>query len=340
MPPRFLMLLDATLPPASLRTLPDLARAAEAAGFDALWSTETQHDPFLPLALAAEHTQSIHLGTAIAVAFARSPAVLAYTAWDLADASHGRFILGLGTQVRAHIERRFGMPWPDSPAGKLRDQISALRALWRAWQDGERLNHRGPYHKLTLMTPFFNPGPIEYPAIPIYIAGVNPALCRLAGEVADGFLAHPYHSADYLRQVVRPALDAGAARAGRAPESIRLSVTALAATDDAEAEFARSQIAFYASTPTYRPVMAHHGWGEVADRLRELARRAAWGEMGELVSDEMLATFAVVAPESELPAALLERYAGLADRLSLYTPFAPGTRDAVWRRLAADMHAA
>ena len=205
------MRLDALLPPASLTSLPELARSAEAAGFDALWSTETQHDPFLPLALAAEHTQRINLGTAIAVAFARSPAVLAYTAWDLADASHGRFILGLGTQVKAHVERRFGMPWPDSPVGKLRDLIQAMRALWRAWQEGERLNHRGPYHKLTLMTPFFNPGPIEYPSIPVYIAGVNSALCRLAGELADGFLAHPYHSADYLRQVVRPEIDAGAA---------------------------------------------------------------------------------------------------------------------------------
>jgi probable F420-dependent oxidoreductase len=334
------MLLDAILPPASLRTLPDLTRSAEAAGFDALWSTETQHDPFLPLALAAEHTQRIHLGTAVAVAFARSPAVLAYTAWDLADASHGRFVLGLGTQVRAHIERRFGMSWPDSPSGKLRDLIEAVRALWRTWQDGERLNHRGLYHTLTLMTPFFNPGPIEHPAIPIYLAGVNPALCRLAGEVAEGFLAPPYHSADYLRHVVRPGLDAGAARAGRDPHTVRLSVTALTATDAPEADFARSQIAFYASTPSYRPVMAHHGWGEIADRLRELSRRAAWGEMGALVTDEMLATFAVVASEADLPAALLERYTGLADRLSLYIPYTPGTRDTFWRRLAADLHAA
>jgi probable F420-dependent oxidoreductase len=334
------MLLDALLPPTSLAGLPELARSAEAVGFDALWSTETQHDPFLPLALAAEHTRRIHLGTAIAVAFARSPAVLAYTAWDLADASHGRFILGLGTQVRAHIERRFGMPWPDSPAGKLRDQVQGMRAVWRAWQDGERLNHRGTYHKLTLMTPFFNPGPIEHPSIPVYIAGVNPALCRLAGEVADGFLAHPYHSVEYLRQVVRPELDAGAARAGRAPVDIRLCVTALTATDAAETEFARSQIAFYASTPTYRPVMAHHGWGEVADRLRDLARRAAWGEMPSLVTDEMLSTFAVVAPEADLGAALLERYRGLADRLSLYLPYTPGTRDAFWRRLAAEMGSA
>lgn len=334
------MHLDAILPPTSLRALPELARAAEAAGFEALWTAETQHDPFLPLALAAEHTQRVRLGTAIAVAFARSPALLAYSAWDLADASDGRFILGLGTQVRAHIERRFGMPWPESPVGKLRDQIAAVRAVWRTWQTGERLNHRGPYHKLTLMTPFFNPGPIDHPAIPIYIAGVNPALCRLAGEVADGFLSHPYHSVDYLRRVVRPAIDAGAARAGRHPGEIRLTVTAMTAVDDSEAEFARMQIAFYASTPTYRPVMAHHGWGEAADKLQALARRGAWDEMGSLISDEMLRTFAVVAPEADLPAALCERYAGLADRLSLYTPYSPGTRDAFWARLVQELRAA
>ncbi len=334
------MHLDAILPPTSLRALPELARAAEAAGFGALWTAETQHDPFLPLALAAEHTQRVHLGTAIAVAFARSPALLAYSAWDLADASDGRFILGLGTQVRAHIERRFGMPWPESPVGKLRDQIAAVRAAWRTWQTGERLNHRGPYHKLPLMTPFFNPGPIDHPAIPIYIAGVNPALCRLAGEVADGFLSHPYHSVDYLRRVVRPAIDAGAARAGRHPGEIRLTVTAMTAVDDSEAGFARMQIAFYASTPTYRPVMAHHGWGEAADRLQALARRGAWDEMGSLISDEMLRTFAVVAPEADLPAALRERYAGLADRLSLYTPYSPGTRDAFWARLVQELGAA
>ncbi len=334
------MHLDAILPPTSLRALPGLARAAEAAGFEALWTAETQHDPFLPLALAAEHTQRLHLGTAIAVAFARSPALLAYSAWDLADACDGRFILGLGTQVRAHIERRFGMPWPESPVGKLRDQIAAVRAVWMTWQTGERLNHRGPYHKLTLMTPFFNPGPIDHPAIPIYIAGVNPALCRLAGEVADGFLSHPYHSVDYLRRVVRPAIDAGAARAGRHPGEIRLTVTAMTAVDDSEAEFARMQIAFYASTPTYRPVMAHHGWGETADRLQVLARRGAWDEMGGLISDEMLHTFAVVAPEADLPSALRERYAGLADRLSLYTPYSPGTRDAFWARLVQELRAA
>jgi probable F420-dependent oxidoreductase len=331
------MLLDANLPPVTLHQIPALAQAAESIGFSALWSTETLHDPFLPLGLIAEHSQRLHFGTAVAVAFARSPATLAYTAWDLADSSRGRFILGLGTQVRAHIVRRFGMPWPDSPAGKLREMIGAIRALWEAWQEGGSLNFQGEHYNLNLMTPFFNPGPIDHPHVPIYIAGVNTGLCRLAGEVADGMLAHPYHSVRYLQEVVRPAVAAGAARAGRDPALIQVAVTALVATTQDEAEFARSQIAFYASTPSYRPVMALHGWGEVADQLRALARGGEWGEMGGLITDEMLHTFAVVAPEQELAATLRRRYAGLADRLSLYLPFSPGERDNFWRNLAAEL---
>ncbi|MEW6569006.1 MAG: TIGR03617 family F420-dependent LLM class oxidoreductase, partial [Chloroflexota bacterium] len=230
------MLLDANLPPMTLGQIPALAEAAERIGFAALWSSETQHDPFLPLALAAEHSTRLQLGTAVALALTRSPTALAYTAWDLAEVSHGRFILGLGTQVRAHVTRRFGMDWPDSPAGKLREVVGAIRALWTTWQDGGRLNFRGQYFKLTLMTPFFDPGPIAQPAIPIYLAGVNPALCRLAGEVADGLVAHPYHSERYLREVVRPAVAEGQARAGRPARSVRLSVTAMAVTAPEEAD--------------------------------------------------------------------------------------------------------
>ncbi len=331
------MHFDASLPPISLCQIPDLVRAAEQVGFDAIWSTETQHDPFLPLSLVAEHSQRLRFGTAIALGFTRSPTTLAYTAWDLANASKGRFILGLGTQVRAHIVRRHGMPWPDSPAGKLRDLIGAIRAVWAAWQRSEPLSFQGEYYQLDLMTPFFDPGPIEHPDIPIYIAGVNKALCRLAGEVADGLLAHPYHSAEYMREVVRPALMAGAERSGRPLGGVRLAVTVMVADSLEEADFVRAQIAFYASTPSYRPVMAHHGWGEVADRLRALARSGQWGDMPALVGDEMLKTFAVIAPPQELAAALRERYAGLADRLSLYMPFAPGVRDDFWRQLASDL---
>ncbi len=334
------MQLDASLPPTSLRDIPALAVAAEAAGFGALWASETQHDPFLPLALAAEHTQRIHLGTAVAIGFARSPATLAYTAWDLADVSRGRFILGLGTQVRAHIERRFGMSWPESPVGQMRELIAAIRALWTCWQTGERLNFRGERYKLTLMTPFFNPGPIDHPDVPIFIAGVNTGLCRLAGEAADGFHAHPYHSERYLREVVRPAIDAGARDAGREPGTVRLAVSAFVVTDANEAEFVRSQLAFYASTPSYRPVMAFHGWGETADRLSELSRRGTWGEMAACITDTMLETFAVVAEPEAVGGALRRRYDGLADRLTPYLPYSPGTRDRFWHNLAAELAAA
>lgn len=333
------MKLDANLPPMSLSDVPALVRSAEGIGFDTLWSSETQHAPFLPLALTAVNTTRLRFGTAVAIAFARSPATLAYNAWDLAAASGGRFILGLGTQVRAHIERRFGMPWPESVIGRFSEQILAIRALWGAWQTDERLNFRGEEIKLTLMTPFFNPGPIEHPDIPIYLAGVNVGLCGLAGEIADGFHVHPYHSSRYLEEVIRPAIAAGAAREKRDPQDIRLSITAMVATDQSERDFLRSQIAFYGSTPTYRPVMETHGWGEVADRLRALSRRGQWDDMASLISDEMLATYAVVAPPDELAGALKARYAGIADHLTLYFPFIPGARDDFWVGLLGELHA-
>jgi len=327
------MYLDASLPPVPLKDVPAIAAAAERMGFDALWSTETTHDPFLPGALIAEHTQRLNFGTAVAIAFARSPATLAYTAWDLAQASGGRFILGLGTQVKAHVERRFGMPWPASVVGKLREQIAAIRAFWQTWQSGEHLNFRGEYYKLTLMSPFFNPGPIPYPVVPIYLAGVNPGLARLAGECADGFHAHPFHSPRYLREIVLPAIEQGAVTAGRPRTAITVSTTAFVVTSPEEEYFVRAQIAFYASTPSYRAVMTLHGWTEVAENLSALAGRGAWGEMPGLISDEMLHTFALVVPASELPSALAERYAGLADRLALYIPFMPGERDDFWQAL-------
>jgi probable F420-dependent oxidoreductase len=331
------MKFDAGIPPTSLAEIPALAQSAEDIGFDGLWSSETQRDPFLPLALAAEHSDRMVLGTAVAIGFARSPATLAYTAWDLAQASQGRFILGLGTQVRAHIERRFGMSWPDSPVGKMREMIEAIRALWETWQTGERLNYRGEYYKLTLMSPFFDAGRNEYPDIPIFIAGVNTGLCRLAGEAADGFVAHPYHSERYLREVVRPAIAEGAKEAGRDADQVQIYVSALVATDEAERDFIRSQIAFYASTPSYRPVMALHGWGEVADQLRELSRKQDWGGMVELVTDEMMETYAVIASPEDLAQKVKSRYSGLVDRLSLYLPYSPGQQDEMWRKLVVEM---
>ncbi|MBM3152078.1 MAG: TIGR03617 family F420-dependent LLM class oxidoreductase [Chloroflexi bacterium] len=340
------MRLDAALPPIHLEHVPEIARAAEGMGFAALWSTETQHDPFLPHALVAEHTAKIGMGTAIAVAFARSPATVAYTAWDLAAQSNGRFILGLGTQVKAHIERRFGMPWPESPVGKMREQIEAIRAFWDCWQNNSRLNFRGEYYKLSLMSPFFNPGPLPLTPspsptgggesiIPIYLAGVNTGLAKLAGELCDGFLVHPLNSRRYLEEAVLPAIRQGEKKGKDRHTDI--AVTAFAASTPEEQNFCRAQVAFYASTPSYRPVMALHGWEEVAENLSALAARGEWGEMFGLVTDDILSAFCVTAPVEELAQALKERYNGIADRITLYIPFLPGERDGFWKDLIREM---
>jgi probable F420-dependent oxidoreductase len=331
--------IDAVLAPVLLDQIPALAHEAEDLGFDALWSSETQHDPFLPLALIAEHTHRLHFGSSIAVAFARSPTTLAYTAWDLAGQSGGRFILGLGTQVRAHIMRRFGMPWPESPASQLHEEILAMRAIWKAWSSGEPLNFRGKYYALTLMTPFFSPAPIERPDIPIFLAGVNPALCRVAGELADGFFVHPFHSLRYLREVVIPELQEGMRRAGRPEGAVQVAVTALTHTSPEEAAFVRQQIAFYASTPSYRPVLALHGWQDVGQQLSTLASHGRWAEMAAWVSDEMLEAFSTRASPADLPLVLRERYEGVAQRLALYLPFSGGGVLDPWAQLIEVIHA-
>lgn len=331
------MHLDVAFMTNTLGQIPALARHAEALGLSAAWTSETQHDPFLPLALAAEHTTRLQLGTAVAIGFARSPMTLAHTSWDLAQQSGGRFMLGLGTQVKPHIERRFGMVWPESPVAKLRELVLALRAIWDCWQTNGKLNFRGEYFKLTLMSPFFNPGPIPHPRIPIYIAGVNTGLARLCGEVCDGFHVHPFHTVGYLRDVLRPAIAEGAAKTGRAADSIALAASVFAITSPAEREYARSQVAFYASTPSYRPVLEHHGWGAIGEQLSGLAARGAWAEMPALVSDAMLGEFAVEAPLGALAAPLRARYAGQLDRITLYRPFAPGGDDAGWQKLAREL---
>lgn len=330
------MKFDAVLPPMHLKDVPAVAQAAEAMGFDALWTTETQHNAFLPHALIAEHTSKIEMGTAVAISFARSPGDIAYTAWDLAAHSNGRFILGLGTQVKGHITKRFGMEWPDSVVGKLREQIGAVRAIWRTWQTGEKLRFDGDYYKLRLMTPFFNPGKIEHPDIPIYIAGVNTGLARLAGEVCDGFHAHPFNSPRYLREVLTPAFEEGAAKAGRTRADLSVSLSAFVTTNEVEANYARMQLAFYASTPSYRRVMSHHGWDAAAEQLTAHAAKKEWAEMPMLITDEMLEEFVTFADSpAELPAALKKRYEGIVDRITVYTPFVPGEKDDFWREMVS-----
>jgi probable F420-dependent oxidoreductase len=238
-----------------LAAIPEAAVRAERRGFTALWTAETRHDPFLPLVLVAEHTSRIHFGTAVAIAFARSPTILAHTAWDLAARSGGRFILGLGTQVRAHVERRFAMPWSGRPVAQLRDYVAAIRAIWRGWDTGEPVQYRGSHYRITLMTPFFSPPRIGHPGIPIYLAGVGTGMCRLAGEAADGLIVHPLHSPKYVAEVVLPAVESGATHAGRDRSALNIAGTVLVAIGEDGRERVREQIAFYASTPSYSPVL-------------------------------------------------------------------------------------
>jgi probable F420-dependent oxidoreductase len=318
-----------------LRGIDRTAHAAEDLGFAGLWTSETKHDAFLPLAIAANETHQIELGTSVAIAFSRSPMETAQTAWDLQDLSDGRFVLGLGTQVKAHIIRRFSMPW-DRPAARLREYILALRAIWESFQSEGPLNFEGDFYRHTLMTPFFDPGPIDHPEIPIYVAGVNTRLASLAGEICDGFHVHPFHSPEYVTRTVIPAIAEGARQSSRDSEQVTLATSAFVITGEKEErvteqrESVRAQISFYASTPTYLKVLEAHGWEEVGERLGTLAREKKWREMPALITDEMLTAFAIEAAPDEIGPALRERYEGLIDRVALYLPFVPGERDEFW----------
>ena len=305
------------------------ARRHEQAGYDGLWSSESAHDPFLPLVLAAEHTERIELGTAIAVAFARSPMQLAYTAHDLQSFSGGRFTLGLGSQIRPHIERRFGMPW-SHPAPRMREYILALRAIWSAWNEGTALSFRGDFYRHTLMTPFFSPPPAPGGAPRVFLAAVGEAMTAVAGEVADGLLVHPFTTERYLREVTLPALGRGLARSERSRDASQVSLLLMIATGGSEEELARAvagtrqQIAFYGSTPAYRGVLELHGWAGLGDELNDLSRSSRedkWAAMGGLIDDDVLNAFAVVAEPPAVAAEIRRRFGGLADRVSFYAPY-------------------
>jgi probable F420-dependent oxidoreductase len=332
------MKLDTILWARSFGEAAATAKAAEEMGFDAVWNTESQHEPFMPLAVAATATRRATLGTAVALAFTRSPMVLAYTAWDLQAGSAGRFVLGLGTQVKGHNERRFSVKW-EAPGPRLREVILALRAIWDSWQNRTRLNFSGDFYRFSLMTPFFDPGPIPHPKIPIYIAAVNPYMCRLAGELCDGLHVHPFHSVKYLRETMLPNIEAGAAKAGRSRKDVVMASSAFVVTGDTRREMEearehmRMQIAFYASTRTYKPVLDVHGWGDICQRLGEKAAAGDWAGMAKEITDEMLDTYATVGSPEEIPAKLKTKYEGLLDRLAFYSPFRPGECDARWRSL-------
>lgn len=322
------MKVDYSLSPDQMSGAGERAVWAENLGFDGLFTSETQHDPFLPIVAAARSASSLQLGTAIAVAFARSPMTVAHTAWDLADLTGGRFLLGLGTQIRAHITRRFNMPW-DSPGPRLREYVEALRAIWHSWQTGDPLEFKGEFYEFTLMTPFFNPGPIDHPDVPIYLAGVNEYVSRVAGEVSDGIHIHPFHTLEYLDQVVYPAIARGAQGRGREFTDVETVVPVFVITGRNETEMANSefatklQIAFYASTPTYRAVLDLHGW-DVGPQLTAMSKRGEWLAMGSVVPDEMVAELAVRAPLGELGEAVADKYRGKVDRIGFYFSELPG----------------
>jgi probable F420-dependent oxidoreductase len=305
------------------------AREREAAGIDGLWSYEGPHDPFLPLMPVAEHTSRVAVGTAIAVAFARNPMSMAYVANDLQVHSEGRFLLGLGSQVKPHIERRFAMPW-SHPARRMREYVQALRAIWSAWNTGERLAFRGEFYSHTLMTPFFSPAPNPYGPPAVYLAAVGDQMTRVAGEVCDGLLPHAFTTERYLREHTLPVLEEGLAASGRTRAGFTIAFSGFVVSGSTEEEMARAargvreQIAFYGSTPAYRPVLDLHGWGELGAELNRLSRGTdadRWQRMGELIDDEVLGTFAVVAEPDRLGAALLERFGGLVDRFTFYAPY-------------------
>ena len=337
------MKLDVGMLTHDLKTLPEYARKVEALGFDCLWSAETQHDPFLPLAVAATATSRIKLGTSIAVAFPRSPMVLAHISWDLAKASGGRFILGLGSQVKGHNERRFSVKW-EAPAPRMREVVQALRAIWDCWQNGTKLNFKGQFYRFDLMTPFFNPGAIEHPHVPVYVAAVNQVMCRVAGEVCDGLHVHPFNSPKYLRELVQPAVNEGLAKSGRGRGDFTYATSSFVVVGDTEAEQAQArqavkqQIAFYASTRTYSAVLAAHGLDDLSPRLHAKSLEGDWKGMADLISDAMLENFAVIGSWADIGPRIRERYAGLYDRTQLYPSFAPSLDDPRMAALARDFN--
>jgi probable F420-dependent oxidoreductase len=304
----------------------EAARDAEEVGYDAVWSAETSHDPFFPLLLAAEHTQHIELGTGIALAFPRSPMHLANLGYDLQQYSKGRFILGLGSQIKAHIEKRFSSTW-SHPAPRMRDLILAMRAIWDAWNTGSKLDYRGEFYSHTLMTPFFNPGPNPYGNPKVFLAGVGQRMTEVAGEVADGLLAHAFTTERYLREVTMPSLERGLGTAGKSRADFEISCPVFVVTGTTEEERVkadrgtREQLAFYASTPAYRPVLDLHGWGELQTELNAMSKQGQWQEMGTRITDDIVDAFAVVGEPEEIPKLILARFGDVMDRVSFYAPY-------------------
>jgi probable F420-dependent oxidoreductase len=303
------------------------ARELEREGYDGAWSAETGHDPLLIVAGAATTTSTLELGTGIVVAFARSPMITATMANDVQLLSHGRLLLGLGSQIKPHIEKRYSMPW-SHPAPRMREYVLAMRAIWDCWNEGTALNFRGEFYRHTLMSPFFNPGPNPYGAPNVYLAAVGELMTEVAGEVADGLLVHPFSTERYVREVTLPALERGLAKSARDLADLPISFAGLIATGDSDEALedatrrVRAQIAFYGSTPAYRGVLELHGWGDLQSELNTLSKSGEWERMGELIDDDVLNAFAVVATPKDVGALVRERFSDVVRRFSIYAPYA------------------
>lgn len=320
------MILDAIIQSEDLKFVPKLAKEAENLGFNTLWFNEIRHDPFIPIALATLTTSNIKLGTSVALAFTRSPMVIAYSSWDLQKLSNGRFILGLGSQVKGHIKRRFSVEW-ESPVTKMKEVILSLKEIWKSWQDGTKLTFKGKYYSFDLMTPFFNPGPIPNPRIPIFLGAVNKLMIRLAGELCDGILIHPLHTIKYIKEVVLPNIEKGALRANRNPLEVQKMATVFIATGNDKNDIKKAikdiknHIAFYASTRTYKIVLNTHGLDEVSDKLHKLSLEGKWEKMSEQIPEEFVNEVAVIGNYEEIPEMIKQRYDRLVSKITLYKPF-------------------
>lgn len=309
---------------------------AEEMGYAALLSAEIGHDPFMPLAIAALHTERIQLATGIAVGLSRSPVHLAHAAHDLQRFSKGRFILGVGSQIQAHIEKRFSATW-SHPTERMKDLIGAVRAIWRTWDEGVPLRYEGPYYRHTLMTPFFSPPRNHYGPPPIYLAASGPEMTAVGAEVADGLMLHALTSTDTLREITLPALRKGLAASGRVRGDVVLYAPVFVITGDTDEEMetaeraVRLQLAFYASTPAYRPVLRFHGFADLPEQLNALSKQGRWKDMGGLVGDDVLELFSVTGKPEELGGAIVARFGGLLDRVALYAPYPSGPE--LWARV-------
>ena len=337
------MKIDTLMAPAAPNVLREQAAQLEAQGFDCIWTFEAMSDPFIPLAHAAAATSKIEIGTNIAVAFARSPFSMAQIAWDLQRDSEGRFHLGLGTQVRAHVERRFSADF-DHPAARIVDYIKCLRAIWDCFQNGSKPSYDGRFYKFKLMNPFFNPGPLDHPLIPVYLAGVNARMCRAAGEAADGFHVHPMHSPGYVRDIIKPSIAEGAKLVGRDPSSVALYAPVFTITGDTQAQFdemertVRGQISFYGSTPSYSAVLEYHGYPDLGRQLNTLMREGKVKEMAAAIPDALLEHLAVIGKPSEIGTIMRERSEGLLDRVSLYSSMGSDGHFSKWSELISAIH--